>query len=114
MPLRDWNEVETVAKEIMAVSVEPFDAETIANARDLLAICRGCCPVPDDVAKGYWSTLCLVWGNFELEVFEDRVEAYHLEQPQLQVWYEQHIPGQEFSLQFLAELPKVSDETGIA
>jgi hypothetical protein len=114
MPLCDWKEVEAIAEAIMDVSVEPFDAETIANARDLLTICRGCCPVPVDVAKGYWSTLCLVWDKFELEVFGDRVEVCHLEQPQLQVWYEQHIPGQDFSLRFFAELPKVSGGTGIA
>lgn len=56
----------------------------------------------------------MIWDKFELEIFEDRVEVYHFDQPQLQVWYEQHTPGQEFSSRFLGELPKASGEAGTA
>jgi hypothetical protein len=116
MPFNDWDGVALAAESVFSTSAEPFSRETIENARDLLATCRCSSPVPDDVGRGYWSTLCLFWGEFkfELEVCSDHVEVYHLEKPQLQVWYEQHTPGQEFSSRFLAELPKASGEAGSA
>jgi len=110
MPFKDWDEVALAAECIFSTSAEPFSREAIESARDVLATCRCTSPVPDDVDKGYWSTCCLFWGEFkfELEICSEHVEVYQLEQPQLQVWYEQHTPGQDFSSRFLAELPKVS------
>jgi len=114
MPFKDWDQVAQTAHSILSTSAELFSREMIENAREVVAVCRDTSPVPDDVAKGYWSTLCLVWDKFELEIFDDRVEVYHLEQPRLQVWYEQHTPGQEFSSRFLTELPKAFGEAGNA
>ncbi len=114
MPFKDWEEVATAAESVFSTSDEPFSRETIENARDVLAGCRCTSLLPNGVEKGYWSTLCLIWDKFELEIFEDRVEVYHFDQPQLQVWYEQHTPGQEFSSRFLGELPKASGEAGTA
>ena len=109
MPLRDWDEANAVAEQTMSSDVEPFDANTIANAQDLLALCRIYCPTPEVVAKGYWSTLSISWPDFELEVFDDRIEVYRFgHQSAIDIWYEQHLPGQNFSVRFTDELPKLS------
>lgn len=114
MPFNDWEAVELAAESIFSTSAEPLSREAIQNARDVLTVCRYTSPVPDDVAKGYWSTLCLIWDKFELEILDDRVEVYHFERPRLDVWYEQHTSGREFSPRFLAELPKASGGSGAA
>jgi hypothetical protein len=70
-----WGDVQVSVDQLVADSSEPF-ANTVANARDLLALCVKSAPVPTSVAKGYWSTVSFSWKNFEIEFFEDRLEVY--------------------------------------
>ena len=106
----NWPAVETEISRIIADSKEPFDDDTISNARDLVAFLQGRCSVPR-VSKGYWSSISLQWketssGPLEIEVFEDRLEVYRFE-PTFGVWYEDHKSGQPFSPSFEAELPRL-------
>ena len=91
-----------------AQSAEPFEPNTVANARDFLAFAQGRCPIPK-VFKGYWNTILFDWGSTtagpqQIEVFNDRLEVYRFE-PTFSVWYEPHKAGQPFSPRFLAEFP---------
>jgi hypothetical protein len=107
MFFKDWDEVETVARQVMLASGETFDTGTICNAEDLLGLCRSQCPVPECVAKGYWTTLSVYWPGLEFEVFEDRIEVYRFKgNSSTDIWYEEHSSGQEFSARFLDELPR--------
>ena len=98
-----WDEVRIKVDQVAEESPDPFDAGTIANVRDLLAVCHNRYPVPTSVAKGYWSTFSFSWGGFETEVFEDRLEVYHFNDQRSEIWYEEHQPGESFSPRFLAE-----------
>ncbi len=79
--LESWEQVEAAAAQIMQGDGVLFDLSTIANAQDLLRLCRSHCSLPQAVAKGYWPTLSISWSRFELEVFEDRIEVYRFEVP---------------------------------
>jgi len=68
-----------------------------------LTFCRARCPLPDGVAKGYWSTVRFWWLKFEIEVFENRLEVYHFYDRATDIWYEDHAPGHGFSTQFVRE-----------
>jgi hypothetical protein len=100
-----WAEVDAAVAEIVASATEPFDDRTVANARDFLNFARLHCPPPDDVMKGYWSTLCASWSTAEFEVFEDRVEVYPADSEPKDIWYEWHTAGEPFSPALLAALP---------
>jgi len=107
MLLLSWVQVEAAADRIMSGDGVIFDVSTIANAKDLLKLCRSHCSLPEVIAKGYWTTLSISWPKFELEVFEDRVEVYLFEVPSgTDIWYEPHSPGQDFSARFIDALPK--------
>jgi hypothetical protein len=94
----------------MLDSGEPFDVRTVANARDLLSLCRNRCSLPQGVAKGYWNTLSVSWPKFELEVFEDRVEVHQFkDRGGTQIWEEYHSSGQEFSARFIEQLRRAKD-----
>jgi hypothetical protein len=104
----DWNDVGVEIDRIIAGSVKPFDADTIANVQDFLAFLRERCVIPV-VSKGYWSTILLGWeltasGPLQIEVFGDRLEVYHFKLT-FDVWNEAHKAGQPFSARFVAELP---------
>jgi hypothetical protein len=114
MPIRDWDEVETVIERLVAESPAPFDFSTVSNARDLVLRCRADVFLPTHVVKGYWSTVCLSWPKFEIEVFEDRLEVYHFnDDKSTDIWYEGHHPGEGFSERFLGELPKEALRRGV-
>ena len=104
----DWTNVEMQISHITGDSLEPFDADTISNVRELVAFLQGRCPIPK-VSKGYWRTILLYWevtpdGPLQIEVFGDRFEVYRFK-PTFGVWYEGHKSGQPFSPRFAAELP---------
>jgi hypothetical protein len=99
-----WDEVRMSVDQLVADSPELFDTNTVANARDLLELCVKGAPVPTTVAKGYWSTVSFSWENFEIEVFEDRLEVYRLYDQRSEIWYEEHQPGAAFTPKFLAEI----------
>jgi hypothetical protein len=103
-----WNSVRLEVDQLVRESSEPFDPDTIANAHDLLAVCQNECPLPLGVTKGYWSTVCLSWDKFEIEIFEDRLEVYRFPDQRIDIWYEEHKPGETFSPRFLAELASLS------
>jgi hypothetical protein len=79
IPFDGWDQVALAAESIFSTGAELFETEVMANARDVLAIRRNVSPVPDDVERGYWPTLCLFWSEckFELEVCADHIEVYH-------------------------------------
>ncbi len=108
MEPRDWGEVQIEVDRIVAESPEPFDPSTVANARELISICRARCPLPSEVTKGYWSTVSLSWPSFEIEVCEDRLEVYHFKDKSTDIWYEMHKPSEVFSDRFLNDLPKIA------
>jgi hypothetical protein len=72
-----WASVPQQIDEVVRTSAEPFDQQTIQNARDFVAACKGRCTGPDVVAKGYWSTISLSWTNIEVEIFADHLELYN-------------------------------------
>ncbi len=43
-------------------------------------------------------------GLLQIEVFDDRLEVYHLKESETDIWHEEHHPGAVFSHKFLAEL----------
>jgi hypothetical protein len=109
MEPQDWDEVRVEVDWFVAKPREPFDPGTLANAKELISICRGRCPLPTWVAKGYSSTVSLPWPKFEIEVFQDRLEIYHFNgDKKTDIWYEMHEPGGAFSEKFLDELPKLA------
>lgn len=102
--LSEWDRVGVEVDQVVSGSPDPFNPNTVANARDLLMACRNKSPLPTEVAKGYWSTVCFCWVGFEIEVFEDRLEVYHFFDQRSEIWYEEHRPGDEFTPRFIAEL----------
>src|SRR5258708_124124 len=103
-----WNSVQIDVDQIVATSPDSFDRNTIANVRDLLAVCRNESPVPMDVAKGDGNAVWFCWHKFEIEVFEDRLEIYHFYDQRSDIWYGEHRPGDSFTPRFLAELAALS------
>jgi hypothetical protein len=103
-PYRGWDDVSKAVEEVIASVSEPLHPDTRANLNDLLSVCRDKSPFPIGVGKGYWSTIVLWWNNFEIEVFEDRLEVYRFSDRGTDIWYEEHIPGGTFTARFLAEL----------
>jgi len=99
-----WNTVEAAAKQVVRTSTEPFETKTVLNVRDLLAVCRCRSPLPEQIGKGYWNTLIISWSDFQLEVFEDRIEIYRFRDRETNIREELHQPGQDFSKRFLDEL----------
>lgn len=100
-----WHEVRTAIDKVTASHLEHFDPNTIANALDVITVCESRTKLPSGVKKGYWTTVVLWWGSFELEVFEDRVEVYRfLNDKGTDIWHEDHIPGGSFTPRFLNEL----------
>jgi hypothetical protein len=103
-----WDQVQAHVDQVVASSPDPFDANTVANEHDLLAECARGTPVPTGVAKGYWETVSFSWGNFEIEVFEDRLEIYRFYDQRSEIWYEEHRPRAAFTPRLLAELATLS------
>jgi hypothetical protein len=104
----DWDRVKVEVERVIAGASDPFDPDTVSNAHDLLMVCRNGCPVPTSVAKGYWATISFSWSNFEIEVFEARLEVYRFFDKKTDIWYEEHRPGETFTPRFLAELATLS------
>jgi hypothetical protein len=103
-----WDLIEKKIERIVSDAQQQFDPNTIANARDLVEICRTTTPIPNSVAKGYWNTISLSWPKFEIEVFEDRLEVYHFNDRSTDIWYETHEPSGPFSEKFLDELRRLA------
>jgi hypothetical protein len=104
----NWDAVDREIDRLIANSAETFDSNTTANTKDLLTLCQARCPLPEGVAKGYWSTIRLWWGNFEIEVFEDRYELYRFFDQKTDIEYVGHMPSRTFSPGFLAQLPSLT------
>jgi hypothetical protein len=102
--LSGWDDVRMCVDQLIADSPEPFDEDTVADVRDLLALCVQGAPLPKAVAKGYWSTVSISWENFEIEVFADRLELYRFYDQRSEIWYEEHQPGAAFTTKFLDEI----------
>jgi hypothetical protein len=102
----DRDAVEARVVRIVAESPKPFDAETIAQIQDFLSYLRGRTTIPE-VAKGYWSTLRVMWvkDKFEIEVFGDRLELYRFHDQRTDMRNVFHVPGEPFAMDLNAELP---------
>lgn len=74
--LHSWEAVKLEITQIINSSSEPFDPATIQNAEKFIHICRDRVRTPIGVAKGYWSTICIVWDGIEVEILDDRYELY--------------------------------------
>lgn len=105
---RAWDNVRIEVENVVARSTDAFNPDTLANVRDLLKFCCKESPVPTNVEKGYWSTICLSWPQFEIEVFEDRLEIYRFHDQHSDIWYEEHLAGDAFTSRFLTEMAKLA------
>jgi len=99
-----WVGVEAEIKKIIDEAPAPFDAQTSANVYDLLSFLRDRDPLPDAVDKGYWSTVCFTWGNFEIQVFGDHLEGSRFYEQRTDIWYEDHTAGEPFSPKVVSAL----------
>jgi hypothetical protein len=99
-----WDGVGAAIQKVTSSQLENFDPNTIANAFDVVSACESRTKLPSGVKKGYWTTVCLWWEGFELEVFDDRVEVYRFRDKGMDIWEEAHTPGGSFTQQFLDEL----------
>jgi hypothetical protein len=109
MLFENWDAVETAVGQVADAVPGSFAVNTIANARDLLNLCRASCPLPVEVQKGYWNTISISWPQFEIEVFESRLEIYDFKADGgTDIWYEEHTPRAMFSARFLDELPRLT------
>jgi hypothetical protein len=88
---------------------EPFAPVTIAQARDFLRAVRDRCTVPDEVCKGYWSTIIFSWPTaprgLDIEIFGDRLELYRFDDKRTEIRHFAHTPGEPFPPDLIAELP---------
>lgn len=111
MPLGDWSGLETEVERIVSECSEGFDPATVANARELIALMRERCLIPE-VAKGYWSTLRFYWvdANLEFEVFGNRVEVYHFRDLHTDIRHYARKPGEPFPPEVVGALPQVSGQ----
>jgi hypothetical protein len=107
-PFHEWGSAERAVGQAIELSPEPFAPATVANVHDFIAACRIRCPVPDGVAKGYWSTIRIWWKDLEIEVFDDRYEMYRFSQGATAIEYFNHTPGTEFPLDLMIKLPNVT------
>lgn len=107
-PLGDWNGLETEIKRIVSESCDAFDPATVANARELVALMRERCPVPE-VVKGYWSTFQFYWveAKVDFEVFNDRIEVYRSFDLRTDIRHYAHKPGEPFAPEVIGALPKL-------
>ena len=100
-----WSDVRLGFDQLLLENLGKFDAQTIANALDLLRASETAAALPSGLGKGYWPTIIFYWHAFEIEVFEDRLEVYRFrDDGRADIRYEEHIPGVIFSPLFLSEL----------
>lgn len=119
-PANDWTSVEAAVGRIVSESAKPFAPETVSQIGDFLKYIRGRTAVPE-VAKGYWSTLRIIWDKLEIEIRDDGLEVYKLQPDgKIDIRYVHHVVGEPFSADLEVELPKTnkkliwrSDEGGV-
>ncbi|WP_428029337.1 hypothetical protein [Ancylobacter sp.] len=99
-----WDEITARLDLIVAEAAEPFDSQTVSNGRELIAYLRARFTPPDVFNKGYWSTFSLSWDNFEIEVFDERLETYRFFEGATDILHFARKPGEPFPREFLAEL----------
>jgi hypothetical protein len=104
-PLRNWEAVEQAITAVTSASPTPFNRETVENARNLANACRERSSTPNGVARGYWTTILIWWGQVEVEVFEDRYELYRFKPGQTDIQHFDHVPGATVPVQLLDQLP---------
>ena len=108
--MSDWDLRRQQLQETVDERPAEYRPETIENANDVLNLLQEAGCTPPEIGPGYWPTISIGWfpkSAPSFEVFEDRVEVYHLGEGQFEVWYEPHIPGQSFSAEFMAELTAI-------
>ena len=109
LKFKDWEDVERQVEKSVTNSLVPFDAGTISNARDFLRVTRRLCPIPEGVAKGYWSTVRIWWKDIEVEIFEDRYELYLFNSGQTDIQYFNHAPTTEVPSELIQHLPRIAE-----
>ena len=106
--MKDWNATEAEVDRLIRETVEdPFDRNTIANARQLLAFARDHCPVAS-IGKGYWSTFSFSWSTtppIEVEVFADRFEFYRFYDGRTDIEEIGHVPDEPLPDRLKFQLP---------
>src|SRR5690606_12998023 len=89
-----WTSVEAEIDRIISGSAEePFDADTVANARELVRYARGHCLVPE-IGEGRMRTIRFSWSMppLEVEVFADRFEVYRFHDRRTDIKEIRHVP----------------------
>ncbi len=105
---KSWQDVEAEIRHIVTGSSEKFSRDTLVQVSDFVMLARECCPVPDNVGKGYRATLSLYWAaeSFEVEIFADRLELYRFFGGRTEIRHVEHVAGSPFPQELAAELPK--------
>lgn len=102
--LTDWRQAEDELEAIAASAEAAFDAATIANAREFLALVRDRSPVPE-IVKGYWNSFRFLWGlTHEVEIFGDHVEIYRFYDKRTDIQHHDRKPGEPFSADLIRAL----------
>lgn len=107
----DWAETNHAVAEVIAERSGEYAPTVVQNLEDLLRCLRSTNRPAPAVSAGYWPTFRLTWAvaearNLEIEVFEDRYEIYRFFDGKTDIRYEPHMPGDELSVAFEAELPR--------
>lgn len=104
-----WDAAEAALVDLVARSPEPITAATIGNAREFLLLARAICPPPDELARGYWPTVCVTWDNTQFEIFDDHVECYPLSGRQFDAWHASRTPGEPWPGVVLDALDRIAE-----
>lgn len=100
-----WPRVVARARHLLEERGDVVSDLILANLGDVVDFAQ-VKVAPPDVGIGYWPTVSLCWQFLALEIFEYRIEVYPPTPPgkPLNVWDEQHVPGNGFSDAFKAAL----------
>jgi hypothetical protein len=91
-----WRRLADELDEIAGSAGASFDADTIANAREFLALLRDVSALPE-IVKGYGNSFRFLWGlTNEVEIFGDHVEFYRFHDKRTDIQHHDRKPGEPF------------------
>ena len=108
----EWERVGRQRAEAIAGRPSEYDAVTIRNLDDLLALVRSAGGPAPQVGPGYWPTFSVGWENapeaenLEIEVFGDRYEVYRFHDGRTDIGHYERAPGEPIPEAVVSELPR--------
>ena len=108
---KEWQALITEMESIIVESDEPFDPDTILNARDFMVFANKSLQLPLGLNRGYWPTICIYWStpqppNIMVEVHEDHYEYYGSYDGRTDIRHYDHSPDEPMPEEFAALLPQ--------